>query len=128
MTSNPSPTTQKAASLLSDEELTIAVATALGWTELMPSRFMPGQVYGFQPGKGPPTYIKSRVPDYCHDLNTMHEVEKTIPEVKGLLYWKYLVDLCCAFPGTPVERATARQRAEAFYLTMTSVQDGTENV
>lgn len=63
-------------------------------------------------------------PDYCNDLNAMHEIEKLIPENQSEVYWQHLLDLCNASPGTLIERATALQRAEAFVKVMeaTSVQ------
>jgi hypothetical protein len=69
---------------------------------------------------------EKNLPDYLHDLNAMHEAEKSIPLVKLECYWCHLVRIC-SHPklmlvgvehGSVAIRATAAQRAEAFVLTM----------
>ena len=62
------------------------------------------------------------IPNYPHDLNAVHEVEKKITDELDLVYLKHLVD-CCDFdsPPTPVERATARQRCEALLVCLSAL-------
>jgi hypothetical protein len=55
------------------------------------------------------------LPNYCNDLNAMHEAEKVLIAAGGLTFHDYKVHLLemCQDTGGPY-RATARQRAEAF--------------
>lgn len=52
-------------------------------------------------------------PNYCTDLNAMHEAEHSLTSVQLLEYIAFLFDAC--YEATV---ATARQRAEAFLKTM----------
>ena len=52
-------------------------------------------------------------PDWCNDLNAMHEAEKTLTSAQLLDYIAFLFDTC--YEATV---ATARQRAEAFLRTL----------
>lgn len=52
-------------------------------------------------------------PDYCTDLNAMHEAEMIFtPESKYWMYYALLDEMCGS--SFKAIRATARQRAEAF--------------
>lgn len=117
----------KSVSQLSDEELRIKVAKSFGikpkteCRECFGSGFLGSELDRFPCDECKTTGKVSKYydsPDYCHSLDAMHEAERVIPEDDSGTYWKHLLDLCCNFPGTHVERATARQRAEAFVLTM----------
>lgn len=61
-------------------------------------------------------------PDYCSDLNAMHEAEKvmTIPQEKDYFanLEEIVGDLMWTRSAPKSHRATARQRAEAFLLTL----------
>lgn len=54
-------------------------------------------------------------PDFCNDLNAMHEAEAVLTERQFLSYAFALNDIDGSLWGI---RATARQRAEAFLRTM----------
>lgn len=105
---------------MTDEQINQRIAEACGWTELQNT--MDG-CYGLKsPTRG---YI--RIPDYCTDLNAMHEAEKTLDVSCRLNYptklLRVLFDLRGEFTwygsGTfPHITATARQRAEAFLRTL----------
>lgn len=57
------------------------------------------------------------VPDYPHDLNAMHEAEMTLSPERRANFRNWLETLVsCVF----AIHATARQRAEAFILTVTN--------
>jgi hypothetical protein len=75
----------------------------------------------------------NRLPDYCNDLNAMHEAEKFISNKhKESDYWFLLRELL-DFPDAESEwdtlyffdaiHATARQRAEAFLKTINKWED-----
>jgi hypothetical protein len=61
----------------------------------------------------------AQLPDYCNDLNAMHEAEKII--LNDLKTWRQYVDLIrvqSAKSVNPIFHLTARQRAEAFLRTL----------
>jgi hypothetical protein len=61
-------------------------------------------------------------PDYCRDLNAMHEVEKTLDSPE--LFCKYHFTLYDITKANIPFCATARQRAEAFLRTIGKWEDG----
>jgi hypothetical protein len=56
--------------------------------------------------------VFSRIPDYCGDLNAMHEAEKTLENHQLWMVTTALAGIVLV--DTPIAHATARQRAEAF--------------
>lgn len=97
---------------MSDKELRIKVAELTKW------------VKWWMDNKNAWTdeYLKERymlmdMPDYVNDLNAMHEAAKSIPENKLHLYCDLLLELSGENYGGAFE-ATARQKAEAFVLTV----------
>lgn len=57
---------------------------------------------------------KDKIPDYCNDLNAMHEAQKMMNSEQWVAYGKELSRL----KVFPMVHATARQRAEAFLRTL----------
>jgi hypothetical protein len=115
---------------LSDDELRIKVAELCGWKNIEPYR--PNGCQLFKDLFGLHIGMFGRLPDYPNDLNAMHEAEKlliTCPRldstdtIKGRTDW-YSSDLMRVMGGArrsslfSISHATARQRAEAFVLTM----------
>ncbi|TXH19509.1 MAG: hypothetical protein E6R03_00410 [Hyphomicrobiaceae bacterium] len=98
---------------LSDELLLLKVAWLLGWKSidkryaLFAHRGLSGRKPNDVDG------IEHPVPDYPHDLNACHEMEKTI--IKKGLVQDYVDHM---FEENGEWHATARQRCEAFVLTM----------
>lgn len=104
---------------MKDEEINIAIAEACGITV-----YDERSDYGFVTKTGK----VCRVPDYCHDLNAMHEAEKCFDSQPMDEQSKYLDYLYCEVGWDDANnaahakhkcyygsvRATARQRAEAF--------------
>lgn len=90
---------------MTDEEINIAIAKACGW-ELTPN------AWWYKAGEYLPF-----VPDYCNDLNAMHEAEKVL---KGGMRSKYDAELTliCLRDYNFIWESTARQRAEAFLKTL----------
>ena len=107
---------------LGDVELRIKVATLDGWNDrpvLEWDHYFLKRV-GHRSVEAA-TY--SDLPDYPNDLNAMHEAEKVVVAgVEDRL--RYLANLSLVTRDNPLTlgmfRATARQRAEAFVLTLTS--------
>jgi hypothetical protein len=95
-----------------DKEINAAIAEACGWTGV--------NIY-HRSGKPPKSdYIGNEfIPNYCLDLNAMHEAEKVLRGAE----WDTYVDLL-ADTWIQVAHATARQRAEAFLRTIGKWEDG----
>ena len=99
---------------MTDEQINIAIAEACG-------RVRRPDGYWFPLGS---TVGSAGIPNYCNDLNAMHEAEKTIAENKWSLYRDNLRDAVLGPIRTVHEwcksdlHATARQRAEAFLRTL----------
>jgi hypothetical protein len=87
---------------MKNEQINTAMKWACGWKP---------ETYG-------PTWheTEAKMPDYCNDLNAMHEAEKAL----GLAYDRWTRELreICERDRRCIESATARQRAEAFLRTI----------
>lgn len=100
---------------MNDEEKRIKIAEAVGWTDFQ-------GIYGIPPGcskpEGCPRHFASTVPNYLEDLNSMHEAEKTINNGSWWdMYYERLAEISDA-EDNDSRSATARQRADAFLLTL----------
>ena len=104
---------------MSDEQINIAIAEACGWHTIAFNR---GWV---NVGDGE---TQAMIPDYCNDLNAMHEAEKVLSPAnqpaRGESQWSaYLGWLGFCGENNTSEvygcvTATASQRAEAFLKTL----------
>lgn len=96
---------------MTDAQINQAIAEACGWGWFQ--KICTGELLGkFVEEKGP---LRS-IPDYCDDLNAMHEAEKVLDTIEQGHYWDHLKDL--TDEGFDQLHATARQRAEAFLRTL----------
>ena len=94
---------------MTDEQINAAIAEACGWTKVNAKHRSGRALYA--------DYVGNEfILNYCNDLNAMHEAEKVLTEhqnesiyPRNLGAWKN--------PTKPIY-ATARQRAEAFLLTL----------
>jgi len=102
-----------------EAQMNVAVAEACGWTEVSARH---------RSGKAPNAdYIGHEfLPDYCNDLNAMHEAEQTLKRM-GQEYAQNLLEIVSRDAGIGAQyahgsfahlKATARQRAEAFLRTL----------
>ena len=102
---------------MSDEQINIAIAEECGWKQV------DGEECFFDNGTEQ-VYIEY-IPDYCNDLNAMHEAEKSLAgdirnhyiDFLGEAYsdsWEFARQWMSSSP----KAATARQRAEAFLRTI----------
>lgn len=101
---------------MTDEQINRAIAEASGWTDIHDSGpWHNHKLWGYppeRPGQGGNAY--KYMPDYCNDLNAMHEAEKRLDDNED-----YYFALLCALGNWPKAiQATARQRAEAFLRTL----------
>jgi len=89
-----------------EAQINVAVAEACGWIDVSARH---------RSGKAPNAdYIGHEfIPDYCNDLNAMHEAEKMLNPAQ---IEDYVIEVM-GFSHEPIF-ATARQRAEAFLRTL----------
>jgi hypothetical protein len=89
---------------MTDEEINIKIAEACGW-----------HYYdGWKHEDGREDKLPYGPPNYCSDLNAMHEAEKVLTLKRLLIYAEWLESEYGFFGIT----ATARQRAEALLCTL----------
>ena len=67
--------------------------------------------------------LRPDIPDYCNDLNAMHEAEEQMDEIDWVFFMTELATLVRLPKQAEVQikqlvHATARQRAEAFLRTL----------
>lgn len=97
---------------MTNEQINVAIAQAFGWMDIEEC------TCGFKTRGNPPWYSahKKHIPDYCGDLNAMHEAEKTLTYYQREVF--YPRNLGAWQRPINVIYATARQRAEAFLRTL----------
>lgn len=95
---------------MTDEQINQRIAEACGWKGNLICRDMEGNLWPSEP------------PNYCDDLNAMHEAEKTLMQNGNWRMGEYEARLFnSAEEVNNVSlyfHATARQRAEAFLRTL----------
>ena len=104
---------------MTDEQINIAIAEACGFHQEEP--WSDGrECWGHK--DYPPHVGFEQIPDYCNDLNAMHEAEKIFDHA---LYCRYINELCdITIKGNnSMYMATAVQRAEAFLKTIDKWKD-----
>ena len=110
---------------MTDKQINTAIAKACGWTDIRDS----GVWHNFAPWGLPPQVkspketssdyisVPNFVPNYCRDLNAMHEAEKTLSE-SNMFVMAHFIERFVSRHGQHYFHATARQRAEAFLRTL----------
>jgi hypothetical protein len=98
---------------MTNEQINIAIAELCGWTEISHYTQAVDGWYGYEPEDGP----HSQVPDFCNDLNAMHEAEKILV---GRNNWELCdyVQRLHTVTNSWIAFATSHQRAEAFLKTL----------
>lgn len=103
---------------MTDEQINTAIAEACGWTQI--EQHPPDDtLYGQHPSCTDEVnkYYEYPIPNYCADLNAMHEAEKVLGNRLGA-YGELLCEMTIVskrdFAECYIWHATARQRAEAF--------------
>lgn len=116
---------------MTDQEINQAIAEACGWTRAYIKDLCGEFEHKFW---NPPVPVsltlpnewnggkvrEQNLPDYCHDLNAMHEAEKCFDaQSQWEEYEAYLnTQVHSFFLNIHLIHATARQRAEAFLRTL----------
>jgi hypothetical protein len=98
---------------MSDEQINAAIAEVCGWRNLIFTSL--GQSLQRWIGRKKKHETLQATPDYCNDLNAMHEAEKALSEERN-----HYIDILGTMYSDSWEfaTATARQRAEAFLRTL----------
>ena len=110
-----------------NEQINIAIAKACGWANCINpdqdeyhflTTFELRSAMGRPVGRRLPTALHEAIPNYCSDLNAMHEAELAAFKTGGAWdeYFDFL-SIVCEADNDPIT-ATARQRAEAFLRTL----------
>ena len=103
---------------MTNQQMNVAIAEACGWTDIHDSGpWHNHKLWGYPPelqGQGGNAY--KYMPDYCTDLNAMHEAEKTLTDDQREVF--YPRNLGAWQRPFNVIYATARHRAEAFLYTL----------
>ena len=113
---------------MTDDEINIAIAEACGW-RFSPLAHIESKPFATMCWIAPngADWQMQKLPDYCNDLNAMHEAEKTL----GDRLFVYRNILALVVIDDPMNRynepafATARQRAEAFLRTIGKWEEDT---
>ncbi len=96
-----------------NEQINIAIAERCGWTEMTSAA---GNKYWLTPDD---RVWPEGVPDYCSDLNEMHEAENHLIDMQQPAYCAELV-LLVGTTWMEALHATALQRAQALYHVITA--------
>ncbi len=102
---------------MTNRKINKAIAEHLGWKELdfhLDGKHILGDRPSFFNGKIVSYTVDQYVPDYCNDLNAMHEAEKVLTTAQTTTMSQYLHRRLGMLWGF----ATASQRAEAFVRTI----------
>jgi hypothetical protein len=94
---------------MTNEQINVAIAEACGWKAVW-VRGDSGFYKGFDNG----AELRPDLPDYCNDLNAMHEAEWSLTDDQ---LWRMARNIE-RNDEQWYFRATARQRAEAFLRTL----------
>jgi hypothetical protein len=112
---------------MTNEQINVAIAEACGWTEIEQYTQAIDGWYGYEPNGD-----HSQIPNYCNDLNAMHEAEETLDLQKAGVFAEQLrvtVYRTTRLPHVDSGsfahvHAIASQRAEAFLRTIGKWEDG----
>jgi len=99
---------------MNNEQINAAIAQACGWTDIEEC------TCGFKTRGNPPWYSahKKHIPNYCNDLNAMHEAENVLTEDQFKWYTHWLEKLMPNTRYWSLLCAPASRRAEAFLRAM----------
>jgi hypothetical protein len=116
---------------MSEEQINIAIAEACGWVFKTNSPFVISPEGKELWDDDDPLTVEialywKRIPDYCNDLNAMHEAEKKLNGIKAAEYARIVTSIAWQSeqPSYAPITATARQRAEAFLKAIGKWEDG----
>jgi hypothetical protein len=104
---------------MTNEQINIAIAEACGWREVQISR-APNEFgrrpYGWKSTEHGNRTMETQIPDYCNDLNAMHEAEEVLTRDQIEVFCEQLLPKHHGIWWGI--HTTARQRVEAFLRTI----------
>ena len=105
---------------MSEQEINISIAEACGWTNVAHNTVFSGRKIGRGIFGNSPSGGEYRLtPNYCNDLNAMHEVEEAMSDDQYHTGYKQTLASLVGLAGSMrVTSAKACQRAEAFLRTI----------
>lgn len=98
---------------MTDKRINAAIAEACGWKRVFHSC-----AFGILIGEHPHHKAYQPAPNFCNDLNAIHEAEEILSDLDYDLFLGSLIELCIVVGRERINSATARQRAEAFLRTI----------
>jgi hypothetical protein len=105
---------------MTNQQINIAIAKACGLTIVSDGIMHHLTPCGKKTEHNPEGCLLKECPDYCNDLNAMHEAEKTLTKEQVRVYSDFLAysphESCWA--SCTIWHQTSRQRAEAFMKTI----------
>ena len=102
---------------MTNEQINIAIAEVCGWKYEKNETHAPDGAFWWSK--------KPEFPDYCNDLNAMHEAEKTMNNNDWWKFVEHLTNICGGGTALGIS-ATATQRAEAFLRTIGKWEEAKE--
>ena len=104
---------------MSDEQINIAIAEACGWNDVQrPNNEFGRRAYGWMRTEHGNRTLETQIPNYCNDLNAMHEAEKRMRSGDWTRYCQYLAEYGGGTVRFVSVHATAQNRAKAFLKTI----------
>jgi len=114
---------------MTNEQINVAIAEACGWadiTRIASNGWLHKKLVGTHKGMKVTFDVHTPIPDYCNDLNSMHEAETQLWAKSYGARYDFVHELGKILLPTIGYRAeavdlldaTARQRAEAFLRTL----------
>ena len=109
---------------MTPEQINIAIAESLGWKKNMGDWYRPNANCQYITRSKSDGGYTIYPPNYCNDLNAMHEAEKSITDPRKMLdYFNHLSryndpDARSIQDSFNIITATAAQRAEAYLRTI----------
>jgi uncharacterized protein (DUF1810 family) len=102
---------------MTNEKINIAIAKACGWSN-----------DDIERGYALCQFTED-IPDYCNDLNAMHEAEKSLNQIQARAYSDFLgqSEQDGTWAGCHCFHQTAAQRAEAFLRTINKWEGGSDD-
>jgi hypothetical protein len=104
---------------MTNEQINIAIAEACGWKEIQSSHApveFGRRPHGWKRTEHGNRTLETQIPDYCNDLNAMHEAEKVLTRDQIEVFCEQLLPKHHGIWWGI--HTTASQRAEAFLRTI----------
>ena len=95
---------------MTNEQINVAIIEACGWE---PRKDAEGNIIAWQSPGAYRAFSPDDLPDYCNDLNAMHEEEKSLTSAEQCRKYADILD-----DENGGHFATASQKAEAFLKTI----------